>query len=39
MTIPISIISIDLGKNWFHVMGLGAKGTVLLPQEDESWAT
>ena len=30
MTIPISIIGIDLGKNWFHVVGLDAKGTVLL---------
>lgn len=30
MTIPLSIIGIDLGKNWFHVVGLDAKGTVLL---------
>ena len=30
MTIPISIIGIDLGKNWFHVVGLDPKGTFLL---------
>jgi transposase len=30
MTIPLNIIGIDLGKNWFHVVGLDAKGTVLL---------
>src|SRR5262245_2859302 len=30
MTIPLSIIGIDLGKNWFHVVGLDAKGAVLL---------
>ena len=30
MAVPFSIIVIDLGKNWFHVVGLDPHGTVLL---------
>jgi transposase len=30
MAVLISIIGIDLGKNWFHVVGLDPHGTVLL---------
>ena len=38
MTQP-TIIGIDLGKNWFHVVGLDESGATVLRKKTESAAT
>ena len=35
---PLAIVGIDLGKNWFHLVGLDEGGRDHSPQEIESGA-
>jgi predicted NBD/HSP70 family sugar kinase len=32
----IAVIGIDIGKNWFHVVGLDGRGTIALRQKHAS---
>jgi hypothetical protein len=29
MTLPMSVLGIDLGKNWFHLVGMDREGNVV----------
>ena len=39
MTTAPTIVGIDLGKNWFHLIGLDARGATVLRKKIESLAT
>jgi len=30
---PIAVIGIDIGRNWFHVVGLDSRGAITLRQK------
>jgi hypothetical protein len=33
----IAVIGIDIGKNWFHVVGLDGRGAIVLRQKWVAW--
>jgi hypothetical protein len=36
-TYAIAVIGIDIGKNWFHVLGHDRRGAIVLRQKWSAW--